>query len=247
MKEFIGRVAVITGAASGIGRSLAIRSAREGMCVVVADINEGELRDLAKRLAKRGAEVLAVPTDVSRADAVARLARRAVNRFGAVHLLLNCASVNNAGLSWDATRTQWESVLNVNLWGAIYSIQEFVPLMLAQGSPGHIVNAASLDAFLPLSPSAPNQAANAAVVALTENLEHGFRWVGSPLHASVLCAGWPEEDVAPRAHADNTADATFAGIRAQRLYIVPDSPCVGSVRTKLDAISASLPAVVASA
>ena len=120
--------------------------------------------------------------------------------------------------------------------------------MLAQGSPGHIVNTASLEAFLPLSPSAPNQAANAAVVALTENLEHGLRWLGSPLHASVLCPAWPEEGVAPRAHDSSIADAAFAGIRAQQLYIVPDSPFVGSVRTKLDAISASLPgSAVASA
>jgi NAD(P)-dependent dehydrogenase (short-subunit alcohol dehydrogenase family) len=241
MNELIGRVAVVTGAARGVGRSVAERAAREGMCVVVADVNEEELRPLARRLRKRGAEVLAVPTDVSRPDAVALLARRTIEAFGAVHLLFNCASIGAAGFSWDATRTAWESALNVNLWGTIYSIQEFVPLMLAQGTPGHVVNAVSPEAFLPLSPSAPIQSANAAVVALTENLEHGFRWLSSPLHASVLCRSWLSQSTSRRVWARQTADAAFDGIRDQQLYIVTESAFVDTVRERFDAIAAALP------
>ena len=241
MRSLIGRVAVVTGAARGVGRSIAGRAAKEGMCVVIADVNEGELREVETRLRRGGAEVLAVPTDVSRADSVAGLARRTIDVFGAVHLLCNTASVEDGGLPWDATRTQWESVLNVNLWGAIYGIQEFVPLMLAHGKPGHIVNAASLEAFLPLSPSAPTQAANAAVVALTENLEHGLRWSGSALHASVLCPGWASEAGSERTHGTHAANAVFDAIRDQRLYIVPDSAFVDSVRERFEAIAAAFP------
>ena len=241
MDELIGRVAVVTGAARGVGRSVATRAAREGMCVVIADVNSGELHRLETRLRNHGAEVLAIPTDVSRADSVAGLVRRTLDVFGAVHLLCNMASVRAGGLSWAATRTQWESVLNVNLWGAIYCIQEFVPLMLAQATPGHIVNAASLEAFLPLSPSAPTQATDAAVVALTENLEHGLRWSGSALHASVLCQGWAMESGWERSRASEVAGAVFAGIRDNRLYIVPDSPFVDSVRQRFNTIAADLP------
>jgi NAD(P)-dependent dehydrogenase (short-subunit alcohol dehydrogenase family) len=236
MKEFLGRVAVVTGAARGTGRWLATRAAQEGMCVVLADVDDDGLRALAKHLRKRGAEVLAVPTDVSRADDVAALARRTIKAFGGIHLLVNCASVESGGLSWDATRTDWESVLNVNLWGAIHAVQTFVPHMLEQRAPGHILNAASLEAFVALSPSAPSQAANAAVVAFTENLEHGFRWMGAALHASVLCA-----TSSGRRDERRIADAAFEGIRSRRLYIVPDSPYVGSVRERFDAIAAALP------
>jgi NAD(P)-dependent dehydrogenase (short-subunit alcohol dehydrogenase family) len=241
MNQFIGRVAVVTGAARGVGRWLAHRAAREGMCVVVADTNDDALRDLAKRLRKSGAEAISVPTDVARADAMAALARRTIDAFGGVHLLLNCAAVQGGGLSWDATRTEWESVLNVNLWGAIHAIQEFVPLMHAQAVSGHIVNTASLEALLPLSGSAPSQTANAAVVALTENLEHGFRWMGSSLHASVLCAGPLEGAGDRRDRAVRITDAVFAAIREQQLYIIPDSGDLGAVRERLDAILAALP------
>jgi NAD(P)-dependent dehydrogenase (short-subunit alcohol dehydrogenase family) len=241
MNELIGRVAVVIGAARGVGRSIAMRAAREGMCVVIADVNGDDLRLLARRLRKRGAEVLAVPTDVSRADAVAGLARRTIEAFGAVHSLFNCASIGGEGFSWDATRTAWESALNVNLWGTIYSIQEFVPLMLAQGTPGHVVNAVSPEAFLPLSPSAPSQSSSAAVVALTENLEHGFRWLSTPLHASVLCRSWPSESSSRRVGTRQVADAAFAGIREQQLYIVTDSPFVETIRERFQAINAALP------
>jgi NAD(P)-dependent dehydrogenase (short-subunit alcohol dehydrogenase family) len=237
MTDLIGRVAVVIGAARGVGRSLATRAAREGMCVVLADVKEEELRRLAGRLRKRGAEVLSVPTDPSRADAVAALARRTIDAFGAVHLLFNCASISERALSWESARSQWETVMNVNLWGMIHGIQAFVPLMLAQASPGHIVNAVSFEALL-RSPSASMQAANAAVVALTENLEYEFRWHRSRLHASVLCSARRLSSPTPVGRSKQIADAAFDGIRDHQLYIVTETRFAQSARKRCDALSA---------
>lgn len=140
MQEFTGRVAVVTGAASGIGRSLALRCAQEGMKVVVADINAQALAQTESELKRAGTAVLAVQTDVSKASDVEVLAERTLNTFGAVHVLFNNAGVGRLTRIWEAPLAEWEWVLGVNLWGVIHGIHTFVPVMLKQEEEAHIVS-----------------------------------------------------------------------------------------------------------
>ena len=137
-------VAVITGAASGIGRGMAKRFAAEGMSVVLADIEVEPLAKLETDLRATGATVLAVRTDVSNADDVENLAVQTLDTFGAVHILCNNAGVVCSRPIWEHTLADWEWVLGVNLWGVVHGIRAFVPRMLTQETECHIVNTASI-------------------------------------------------------------------------------------------------------
>ena len=148
MKEFKGKVAVITGAASGIGRGLAERCAQEGMKVVLAGINENTLRLAEKEIKSSGATTLVVPTDVSKAGDVEALAHKTLDTFGAVHLLFNNAGVAGGSTAWGSTLADWEWTLGVNLWGVIYGIHFFVPIMLKQNTECHIVNTSSAQGLI---------------------------------------------------------------------------------------------------
>jgi len=189
MQEFHGKVAVITGAASGIGRGLAERCVSEGMKVVLADIDEAHLAATETELKDRGATVLAVRTDVSKRSHVERLARRTLDAFGEVHLLFNNAGVAAGGSPWDATWNDWEWVIGVNLWGVIYGVKVFTPLMLAQNTEGHIVNTSSVAGIVVGSGSAPYAVAKHGVVALSEHLYLSLQQRNSPVKVSVLCPG----------------------------------------------------------
>jgi len=191
MRTFTDRVAVVTGAASGIGRALATRLAGEGMKVVLADLEGEALAAAARELTDRGGRVLAVPTDVARAGDVEALARRAVEAFGAVHVLCNNAGVaGHPAPIWQQSATDWEHVLGVNLWGIIHGLRTFVPLMLAQGSEGHIVNTASMAGLVSLPNLAPYHASKHAVVTISESLHYELGLAGSTLQVSVLCPGF---------------------------------------------------------
>jgi NAD(P)-dependent dehydrogenase (short-subunit alcohol dehydrogenase family) len=190
MQEFKDKVAVVTGAASGIGRGLAARCVKEGMRVVLADVEDVALRQAAEELRAAGGRVLAVHTDVSKAKGVASLARQTLDTFGAVHLLCNNAGVVAGGSMWESTLADWEWVMGVNLWGAIHGLRAFVPIMLAQKAEGHIVNTASITGLLPYYPSAPYQVTKHAIVALSEHLYHSLQEQNAPIGVSVLCPGW---------------------------------------------------------
>jgi NAD(P)-dependent dehydrogenase (short-subunit alcohol dehydrogenase family) len=190
MDELDGKVAVVTGAASGIGAALAGRFASEGMRVVLADVEVGPLQEAADELAADGAEVLAVPTDVSRGDVVDRLAVAGAEAFGPVHVLCNNAGVGAGGLLADLTTEDWEWVLGVNLWGVIHGLRAFLPGMLAHGEPGHIVNTASLAGLVSAPMMGPYGASKFAVVGISEALYHELQLTGSRIGASVLCPGW---------------------------------------------------------
>ena len=187
MKDFKGRVAVVTGAASGIGRALAARFAAEGMKVVLADVEPGALAAAARELEKAGCEALAVETDVSRAKDVAALARRTQDAFGAAHVVCNNAGVFTGGLCWEAPVSDYEWVMGVNVWGVIHGIRTFVPILLAQGGEGHVVNTASMAALTTLPYAGIYHMSKHAVLALSESLHHELVLRGSPVRVSALC------------------------------------------------------------
>lgn len=191
MRVFKDRVAVITGAASGIGRSLAERCAREGMKVVLADVEEQALAKTAAEMKAAGANVLAVLTDVTKAKAVETLAHRALDAFGAVHLLCNNAGVGVGTSVWETTLTDWQWVMEVNLWGVIHGTRIFIPIMLDQDTECHIVNTGSIQGLLSYHPlTASYQVSKHAVIALSEQLYHELAQRGAKIKISVLCPGW---------------------------------------------------------
>lgn len=192
MKEFGGKVAVVTGAASGIGRAMAERFAAEGMKVVLADVEEGALARAEAELKGGGATVLAIPTDVSRAGDVEALAQRTVDTFGAVHVLCNNAGVSPVmGASWELTEPDWQWVLGVNLWGVLHGIRVFVPIMLKQDGEGHVVNTASMAGLVAGGPWwSTYGVAKHGVVNLSESLHRELAAVGSRVKVSVLCPAW---------------------------------------------------------
>jgi NAD(P)-dependent dehydrogenase (short-subunit alcohol dehydrogenase family) len=187
VKEFKGRVAVVTGAASGIGRALAARFAGEGMKVVLADVEPGALAAAARELQRTGCETLAVETDVSRADQVEALARRTLGAFGAVHVVCNNAGVFTGGLCWEAPLADYEWVMGVNVWGVIHGIRSFVPILLAQGGEGHVVNTASMAALTSMPYAGIYHMSKHAVLALSECLHHELVLRGSQVRVSALC------------------------------------------------------------
>jgi NAD(P)-dependent dehydrogenase (short-subunit alcohol dehydrogenase family) len=190
VKELGGKVAVVTGAASGIGYALCERFGSEGMRVVMADVAPDRLEESARRVEEAtGAEVLAVPTDVTRWDDVERLAASAFERFGAVHLLCNNAGVQRDGLAWEVPLEEWEWIVGVNLWGTVYGIKAFVPRMIERGEPAHIVNTASLGGLIAFPRIAMYGAAKGGVIGLSESLYHDLRAEGAPIELSVLCPG----------------------------------------------------------
>jgi NAD(P)-dependent dehydrogenase (short-subunit alcohol dehydrogenase family) len=188
MNEFKDKVAVVTGAASGIGRGLADRFAQEGMRVVLADVEQPALDDAAREMEAGGATVLAVRTDVSRPDDVAALAQAAVDRFGTVNVLCNNAGVGGGKPSWEESLDDWQWVLGVNLWGVVNGIRSFVPIMLANGEEGHIVNTASVAGLIAGGAQASYTASKHAVVGLSQSLALELRMVpGCKIGVSVLC------------------------------------------------------------
>lgn len=195
MKIFKDKVAVITGAASGIGRSLAVRSAREGMKVVLADVEEGALAQAEGELKAEGASVTSMLTDVSNVEDMEALARHTLDTYGAVHLLCNSAGVGAGGSIWESTWKDWQWVLGVNLWGVIHGVKVFVPIMLSQTSEGHIVNVASAAGLLTNHPSAPYQVTKHAVVSLSEHLYHSLAQRNAKIKTSVLCPGWVKTQI----------------------------------------------------
>lgn len=189
MESLQGRVAVVTGAASGIGRGLADRFAAAGMKVVLADVEEGALAAATRAIAHTGAEAEAVTCDVSSRAAVDALAEAAVSRFGGVHVVCNNAGVaGGMGPLWETTSKDWEWVLGVNLMGVVHGIQAFVPLMLEQGGEGHVVNTSSV---LGLSSGGGSiySVTKHAVTRLSEGLLNDLKGAGSAIGVSVLCPG----------------------------------------------------------
>lgn len=194
MQELTGRTAVVTGAASGIGRALARRFGAEGMNVVLADIEDAPLAEATESLAADGVEVLAVPTDVRDADALDHLARVSIERFGTVHLLCNNAGVGGGGPMHELAIADWKWVLDVNLNGVVNGIHAFLPHLYAHGEAAHVVNTASMAGWFGWPGMGPYCASKFAVVGLSECLFHETR--GTNVGVSVLCPGWVDTNIA---------------------------------------------------
>jgi NAD(P)-dependent dehydrogenase (short-subunit alcohol dehydrogenase family) len=197
MDDFTGKVAVVTGAASGIGLGLAQRFAGEGMRVVLADVERDALDAAAEALAaQHGADdVLAVPTDVRDERAVDALADAAFERFGAVHVLCNNAGVGVGGLSWTIPADRWRWIVDVNLLAVAHGVRAFVPRMIEQGE-GHVVNTASAAGIMTGPGMAPYYATKHGVVAMSESLFFELRFVGAGVGVSVLCPEWVRTRIA---------------------------------------------------
>ena len=187
MRSLKGKVAVVTGAASGIGRALAHRFAGHEMKLVLADVEEEALQRTSGALRQSGASVEAVQADVSQADSVSELARRSLEIFGAVHVLCNNAGVFAGGLSWQAPLSDYEWVFGVNAWGALHGLRSFVPIMLEQDCEAHILNTVSMAALTTAPFSAPYYMSKHAVMALSETLYLELRARESKIGVSVLC------------------------------------------------------------
>jgi len=189
MKDFKDKVAVITGAASGIGRALADRCVQEGMKAVLADVEAEPLATAEASLKASGATVLAVQTDVSQARDVEALAQKTMEAFGAVHVLCNNAGVGTEAAVWESTLAEWEWVVGVNLWGVVHGVRVFVPLMLAQDAECHIVNTASMAGLISGPGLGAYKVTKHGVVTLSETLHHELAERGAKVKVSVLCPG----------------------------------------------------------
>ncbi|MDP9646368.1 MULTISPECIES: SDR family oxidoreductase [Paraburkholderia] len=184
MFEFAGKVAVITGAASGFGLAFAQKGAALGMKLVLADLNPDALAQAVDTLRAAGADAIGVPTDVSSATQVEALAQAALDAFGKVHLLFNNAGVGSGGLLWESSANDWSWVFGVNVMGVAHGVRAFAPIMLAQNEPAHIVNTASVAGLLSPPAMGVYNASKHAVVSLTETLYHDLQIAQSGREAS---------------------------------------------------------------
>lgn len=196
MKELKGRVAVVTGAASGIGLAMARRFAQEGMRLVMADIEASRLASALAEIQGLGGDAISRQVDVSSEAQVNALADAAFGAFGAVHVVCNNAGVAAPSLmtnAWQAPLSDWQWMLNVNLMGVLHGVRAFVPRMIEAGEEGHIVNTASIAGLL--TAANPYHVSKQGVTCITEGLYRDLRRIGSRVSASVLCPGWIRTDI----------------------------------------------------
>ncbi len=191
MQEVAGKVAVVTGAAAGIGRGMAEAFAAAGMKVVLSDVEEPALTETTRALRNDGGEVHAVVTDVSKPDQVQALADESVRRFGAVDVLCNNAGIGVPTPStWETSLDDWKWIIEVNLMGVIHGVRSFVPIMLEQGSESHIVNTASMAGLIAGGDISSYAVTKFGVVALSEHLYLELERAGAKTKVSVLCPGF---------------------------------------------------------
>jgi NAD(P)-dependent dehydrogenase (short-subunit alcohol dehydrogenase family) len=266
MKDFKGKVAVVTGAAGGIGRALAERFAAEGMSVVLADIDRAALAKTEQEMKSAGAAVVAVPADVSKADEVEALAKKTMDAFGAVHIVCNNAGVATPSATcWEAPLEDWQWIFGINFWGVIHGIRTFVPILLEQGE-GHIVNTASLAGVISSPLGGPYQATKHAVLTVSETLYGELKLHGGNVGVTVVCPGFvrtailesvqqrfalrprtPLQEQLQKMYTQlidasmppsQVAGAVFQAVREERLYVFTHSEMMPLVQQRFDNILA---------
>lgn len=269
MQTLEGKVAVVTGGASGIGLAMARSFAGEQMRIVIADVEEAALEKAVTELTAAGAEVFGVPCDVSDEEAVLALRDATVEHFGAAHVVCNNAGVGVGGPSWQIPLARWHWVFGVNFWGVVHGMTAFVPLLLEQGE-GHIVNTASAAGLTAVPFMGPYTASKHAVVALTEALAMELSLSGGSVGASVLCPMWvktriaesernappsvreaaePETGfgadlvaglVAGGMEPEQVADHVVTAVKESRFYVLPHEEVITSVRARAERLADGL-------
>lgn len=194
-ESFNGKVAVITGASAGIGEGFARHAASLGMRLVLADISEKGLLALTDELTATGVEVEAVVTDVSSDESVEALAVRAVERFGNVDMLINNAGIMAMGWTWEIPAERWDAMLRINIGGYVNALRAFVPRMLAQGTPGWILQVSSLGGLFPSPLMAPYSVTKFGTLALTESLHYELQMMKAPIQVSVVMPDSVKSDI----------------------------------------------------
>ncbi|HXL74640.1 MAG TPA: SDR family NAD(P)-dependent oxidoreductase [Burkholderiales bacterium] len=265
MKMLEGRVAAVTGAASGLGRAMALAFAGEGMHAALADVDEPGLKDTLNEVQKHGVRAFAMRVDVSRYEEVESFCSKAIAQCGATHVVCNNAGVSPLGAVWENTLADWQWILGVNLWGVIHGVRAFVPRLLAQGE-GHVVNTASVAGLISPPGMGAYNVTKHAVVALSESLYHDLRLRGSPVGVSVLCPAYvptgiadsernrPRELLNPgkspskeeamlkkaaasgKLSADDVARAVVAAVKEERFYVLTHPRIKGAIRARMEDI-----------
>ena len=195
MKALAGKVAAVTGAASGLGRAMANAFAAEGMHVALADVDLQNLSQVEKEIRSRGVRALSMQVDVSKAAEVDAFSQKVISEFESVHLVCNNAGVSPLGAVWESTLADWQWILGVNLWGVIHGVRAFTPRLIAQNE-GHIVNTASVAGLISPPGMGAYNVTKHAVVALSESLHHDLRSRGAAVGVSVLCPAYVPTGIA---------------------------------------------------
>ena len=251
MTELKGKVAAVTGAASGIGRALALAFAREGMDVGLADI--GDLDGIASEVEYLGVKAYPVKTDVSLAADVEKFSRALKN----VHVVCNNAGVSPLGAAWEMSARDWEWIMGVNLWGVIHGVRAFVPRLIAQNE-GHVVNTASVAGLISPPGMAAYNVTKHAVVALSETLHHDLRERGSAVGVSALCPAYVPTRIAEfrpgekspetlakeaamkkavasgKLSAQDVAASVVKAIKDGRFYVLTHPKIKGAIRARME-------------
>ena len=260
MNVLAGKVAAVTGAASGLGRAMALAFAEEGMDLALADVNElGSVETALRRL---GRKAFSMRVDVSRGADVEAFAEAAVRELGAVHVVCNNAGVALSGAAWENSEDEWRWILGVNLWGVVHGVRAFAPRLIAQNE-GHIVNTASVAGLISPPGMGAYSVTKHAVVALSECLHHDLRERGSPVGVSVLCPAYVPTGIADsvppvsvaksrerlvkeaslkkavaagKLSADEVARAVVAAVKQDRFYVLTHPAIKGAIRARLEDI-----------
>ncbi len=247
MKTLRDRVAVVTGAASGIGLAISDRLAAAGVRLLMTDIDGDAAEAAAGRIRGHDTDVDAAQLDVRDPDAVERVARFIQDRFGALHIAVNNAGIVNRGLAWELPLADWHRVLDVDLWGVIHGIRSFVPRILATGDEGHVVNVASMAAVHPQERLGPYTTAKHAVLGLSDVLRADLTSAAAPIGVSVVFPGRirtamnPIGSIQPSTVAHNIIDA----IQRQRPYVFTDGHSADAVQARLQTILSARSDVIA--
>lgn len=195
MREFKNKVAAITGAGNGFGAEFAKEAARKGMKLVLGDIDAADLKRTADAVKEMGAEVETLVMDVTKYEDVESLSKLTIDKFGSVDLLINNAGVVVAGPAWEVPLKDWDWIFGTNVYGLIHGVKAFVPIMLKQDTPCHIVNVASVAGLLTTPSMAAYHTTKHAAVAFTESVNYSLQAMNSKIKMSVFCPGFVQTDL----------------------------------------------------
>ena len=265
MKDLKGKVAAVTGAASGLGRAMALAFADEGMHVALGDVSDASA--VLAEVQRKGVRAFAMRLDVSNASVVEAFAQRIDAELGGAHVVCNNAGVSPLGAVWETSLGDWRWILDVNLWGVIHGVKSFVPRLMARNE-GHVVNTASVAGIINPPGSGAYNVTKHAVVALSETLHHDLRERGSPVGVSVLCPAYVPTGIADsernrpagieatvkskemlareqmlkkavssgRLSADDVARAVVQAVKEERFYILTHPRIKGAIGARMDDI-----------